>query len=420
MTHQMTRITTSVLTAATCVGLTAGTAAAVSSGPASAAHAAYDTSAARGRLVSAVHLRTMSAERVRTWLATDDFDATAVRYGVDTYRLVYQTVDPHGRPTVASGLVVLPRGGARQLQTVSYAHGTEVYKPDAPSTAPDVWGPGPAVTYAAAGFAAVAPDYLGLGRGPGAPPWKDVPSETTASLDLLRAARQFVPRTGRTLRHEVLVTGFSQGASAALGLARALQQGADPWFEVKAVAPISGAYDMAGAEIPALLGGRVNPKAGVVYTAYLLTAWNRLHGLYDSPTEVFQEPYASRVDTLFDGTTPGQEMVAGLPDTVDELLTPRGFAVLRRPTGTFARALRVDAEVCTAWSPDIPIRLYKISDDEQATTANTDHCQAAFRARGVNVPVVDVGDHTYNGSRHLAANLTGTALIVHWFGELAA
>ena len=34
-----------------------------------------------------------------------------------------------------------------------------------------------------------------------------------------------------------------QGASAALGLARALQSGADPWFRAAAVAPISGAYD---------------------------------------------------------------------------------------------------------------------------------------------------------------------------------
>ncbi|HEU5159781.1 MAG TPA: hypothetical protein VFU43_22490 [Streptosporangiaceae bacterium] len=247
-----------------------------------------------------------------------------------------------------------------------------------------------------------------------------MPSETTASLDLLNAARQFVPRTGRTLRHDVLVTGFSQGASAALGLARALQRGADPWFHVKAVAPISGAYDMAGAEIPALLGRQVNPKAGVVYTAYLLTAWNRLHGLYGRPAEVFQEPYASRVDKLFDGTTPGQEMAAALPDTVDELLTPHGYELIRRPAGSFAQALRVDAEICTAWTPNIPIRLYKISDDEQAVTTNTDHCQAAFRARGLYVPVVDVGDHDYNGSRHLAANLAGTALIVRWFGELAA
>ena len=198
----------------------------------------------RGELVSAEHLRTVPAEQAAAELASDGFDTGTVRYGVDTYRLVYRTIDARGRPTVASGLLVLPRNDARRLRTVSFTHGTELFKGDAPSLATDVWGSAPAITYASAGFAAVAPDYLGLGVGPGTHPWMDVPSETTASLDMLRAARRLVARTGRELRREVFVTGFSQGASAAMGLARALQAGADRWFQLAAVAPISGAYDL--------------------------------------------------------------------------------------------------------------------------------------------------------------------------------
>jgi hypothetical protein len=190
------------------------------------------------------------------------------------------------------------------------------------------------------------------------------------------------------------------------------------WFQVRAAAPIAGAYDFAGAELPALLAGRLDPKAGVVYTAYLLTSWNRLHGLYGSPAEVFRQPYADHVGKIFDGTTTGPEMVQALPDKLGRLLTRRGFDLLRHPSAAFAEALRVDAEVCTAWTPQIPVRLYKISDDEQATTVNTDHCQAALRTHGVDVPIIDVGDHTYGGSRHLGANLAGTAQIVRWFTDL--
>ncbi|XRQ15725.1 alpha/beta hydrolase family protein [Actinomadura welshii] len=373
----------------------------------------------RGRLVSAAHLGGMSAGEVRAWLASDGFDAASVRYGVDTYRLIYRTIDTRGRATTASGLLVLPRSGDRRLRTVSYAHGTTSYKPDAPSTADNVWARGPAVTYAATGFAAVVPDYLGLGRGPGVHPWKDVPSETSASLDMLRAARQFVPWKGRLLDRDVLVTGFSQGASAALGLARALQDRADPHFRVRAVAPIAGAYDFRGAELPALLAGDLDPKMSVAYAAYLLTSWNRIHGgIYEDPAEVFHDAYAGDVEGYFDGTTPGRKMLEGLPGRLEDLLKPRGFEILRHPSGTFAEALRVDAEVCTAWTPRIPVRLYKISEDEQATTVNTDHCAAAFRARGVRTPVVDVGEKLYGGSRHLGANVAGTARIARWFGAL--
>lgn len=65
---------------------------------------------------------------------------------------------------------------------VSFTHGTEVFRGDAPSMSPAGFEPGPAYTYASAGFAVSDPDYLGLGTGPGLHPWMDVPSETTASL----------------------------------------------------------------------------------------------------------------------------------------------------------------------------------------------------------------------------------------------
>ncbi|MQY08479.1 alpha/beta hydrolase family protein [Actinomadura macrotermitis] len=385
---------------------------------ATAAPVAASTPPARGELLSARHLRTMTAAQARAWLASDGFDARSVRYGVDTYRLVYRTVDTRGRATTASGLLVLPRNGDHRLRTVSYTHGTMSYKPDAPSTSKDVWGQGSAVTYGAAGFATVAPDYLGLGEGPGVHPWKDVPSETTASVDMLRAARHFVPRKGRSLDRRVLVTGFSQGASSALGLARALQGGADPWFRLGAVAPISGGYDFRGAELPALLAGKLDPKLSVAYTSYLLTSWNRIHGgLYRTPGEVFRKPYAGRVEKYFDGTTPGQVMLKGLPGSLDKLLTRRGFALLRHPSGTFAAALRTDASVC-GWTPRVPVRLYKIDKDEQAVTLNTDHCAADLRGRGVRVPVIDVGDTRYGGSRHLGSNVAGTAQVVRWFSGL--
>lgn len=423
MTSTITRLTTGMLAAAAITTACATAASAGAAGRPAGEHragAVAQQGAARGHLVSATHLTTMSADQVRTWLASEGFDTASVRHGVDTYRLVYRTVDARGRATTASGLVVLPRSRDRRLATVSYTHGTTSYKPDAPSTSDDVWGPGAAVTYAAAGFAAVAPDYLGLGLGPGVHPWKDVPSETSASLDMLRAARHFAPRAGRVLDGRVFVTGFSQGASSALGLARALQGGADPHFRLRAVAPISGGYDFRGAELPALLSGDVASKMAVAYTTYLLTSWNRIHGgIYTAPSELFRQPYADHVEKYFDGTTPGPVMLDGLPDTLGDLLTPRGFEVLRHPSGTFAEALSVDAEVYTAWTPRVPVRLYKMAGDEQAVTANTDHCAAGFRDRGATVPVVEVGDRLYGGSRHLGSNLAGTAQIVRWFGELS-
>ncbi|MCP2339041.1 lipase family protein [Actinomadura rupiterrae] len=408
-------ITALTLTGATVVGLGS-----FAAGPSPSAHFGTPANAeARGSLVSAERLRTLSADDVRKVLGQAGFDASPVRSGVDAYRLTYRTIDTKGRATNASGLFVVPRDKRGKLTAVSYTHGTTSYKPDAPSTSNTPWAVGPAYTYAGAGYAAVAPDYLGLGTGPGVHPWKDVPSETSASLDMLRAARAFAPRTGHSLDRNVLLTGFSQGASPALGLARALQNGADRHFRVKAVAPVSGGYDFARAELPALLDGRLDAKSSTLYVAYLLTSWQRIHGgIYRTPQEVFQSPYAEHVEKYFDGTTPGQEMFRGMPNRLADLLTPRGWAVLQHPSGRFAAALRTDGEVCTAWTPRMPVRFYRADTDEQATTLNTDHCVTSLRTRGANPQVENLGRPLYQGSLHLGTNVTAPGQIVRWFASL--
>jgi hypothetical protein len=250
-----------------------------------------------------------------TELAVKRLDEIAARYGVRTYRLVYRTVDAHGSPTEASGLLALPITRARQLPVVSFTHGTESNRDDAPSEQPSGFEPAPAYTYASAGFATAAPDYLGLGTGPGLHPWMDVPSETTAALDMLRAARAFAGRDGHSLDRRVMVTGFSQGLRR-LGLGRALQGGVDPWFRLGALAPISGAYDFQHAEIPAILDGelarlapdpRLGAKYGVIYVAYLLVGLDRVRPVDGMPDKIFKVPFSRTIRNLFDGVHTGSQ-----------------------------------------------------------------------------------------------------------------
>ncbi|MFE6974202.1 lipase [Streptomyces sp. NPDC057682] len=409
--------------AAVCCGLlltgpaaVAATAPAVSGRGARAAEA--HPAAGRGTLVHAERLYTLPGRgAVAAELRAAGFPVDTVRNGVVAYRLIYRTVDAHGRPTTASGLFMVPRGAGGTVPTVSFAHGTGVHKDDAPSMKRRSFVSASVLAHAASGAAAVGPDYLGMGKGPGPHPWMDVPSETTASLDMLRAARAFAPRTGHRLEREVQVTGFSQGASAALGLGRALEAGEDPWFRLGALAPVSGAYDFGGAELPALVAGRLEPKSSVVYAAYTLVAFNRLHHLYDRPGEVFRAPYADTVEALFDGTHTGPEVMASTPGTLDELLTENGRALLTHPSGPFADALRTTDAVCD-WAPEAPVRLYMATGDEQATTVNTEHCRSDLAGNGVDAPVLDMGPVDYQGSRHVGSNVAATSSLVRWFEGL--
>ncbi|MGF6884459.1 hypothetical protein ABIA39_005694 [Nocardia sp. GAS34] len=66
-----------------------------------------------------------SSDDLEATLAGNRFDTSTVRFGVETYRLTYETIDPSGRPTTASGQFALPRNGRRDLATVAYEHGTQ-------------------------------------------------------------------------------------------------------------------------------------------------------------------------------------------------------------------------------------------------------------------------------------------------------
>ncbi|MHA6765305.1 alpha/beta hydrolase family protein [Streptacidiphilus sp. PAMC 29251] len=372
----------------------------------------------RGALVSATPLESLTAAQATAYVRDQGFPAPAAQDSVDLYRLTYRTVTPTGRATIASGLVTLPHSASRrspqQLSTVEYTHGTLPYRGDAASV-DDGADRAVSVMFAGAGFAAVAPDYLGLGLGTGPHPYMDIDSETTASVDMLKAARTFEAGKGVTMDGKVLATGFSQGATAALGLGRALQRGAVPGLRLGALAPVSGPYDLAGAELPAAFDGRLAPPTAAFYLAYAITAWNRLHPLYHSPAEAFRAPYASTVETLFDGSHTDEQIVAGLPGTPEELLTPQFIERLKHPTGALARIVRTDDAVCSDWAPKAPVRLYDGNLDRDVAVANTLSCQRSLAANGVQAPIVNAGDVDHFGSAHVSY-----PRILQWFQQLTA
>ncbi|MBF6248344.1 alpha/beta hydrolase, partial [Nocardia elegans] len=128
-----------------------------------------DPAARRGEVVSVTALSTMTDAETAAYLGERQLE-TPVRNGVETYRIVYRTVGPLGEETTASGLMVLPRTETERLRVVSYAHGTIVRKDEAPSADGET-DRARAIMFAAVGNAAVAPDYLGLGEGPGRHPY---------------------------------------------------------------------------------------------------------------------------------------------------------------------------------------------------------------------------------------------------------
>lgn len=363
----------------------------------------------RGQIVSATPMPTMDGPETAAYLDKWAYPLTQAG-GVRRYRVEYRTVAPDGAPTTASGLVVVPDTDTPHLRAVSYAHGTIVRRDEAPTEAGEA-DRARATLFAAAGYLAVAPDYLGLGTGPGPHPYAHAPSAGTASADLLLAARELLGRHGRELRPEVLVTGFSQGGQAALALARDLREGDVEGFGLRAVAAVSGPYAVQEVQAPAALDGRVDPRQAVVFLAYWITAMNRIYHLYDEPAEAFRQPYAQRVEELFDGRHDLLRIGAGLPRTPQELLTPEFLSLARNPTGAALRAMADSDAVCD-WTAGVPVRLYAAPGDRSVPFENSQRCLKA--ELGADAELIELGDPDHGDTVRAAL-----PQILEWFRNTA-
>ncbi|MGW0749311.1 alpha/beta hydrolase family protein [Streptomyces sp. NPDC002587] len=366
---------------------------------------------ARGTLISVTPLAPLGRDQVVAELATLGIDPGTVRYGVSAYRLAYATVDPQGRPTTATGLLVLPRGGPHRLDLVSDTHGTVATRDDAPSGGAGYHRLTPYL-HASAGRAVAAPDYLGLGGGPGAHPYMDTRSAVTASVDMLEASRTAAGRLGRPVTRDVYATGFSQGGQVAMALGRELSRDRSG-FRLRALAPMAGPYDLTGSEIPAIADGRVAPASAVFYLSYFLTAQNRLHPLYKDPAEVFRAPHAQAVENLFDGNHQAKDIVAALPATPQELLTPEWAENIRDPRGALAEVLAANDGSCD-WKPAVPVRLYTSGGDTDVPIANTRACAADLARHGVRAKIVDQGPD----ADHSTTAIRSAPQAVRWFDSL--
>ncbi|WP_409491104.1 hypothetical protein [Amycolatopsis sp. cmx-11-12] len=352
----------------------------------------------RGAIVSVMPLVDLQPAEVSAVLRAAKFDPAQVRHGVTASRVVYRTVGTKGEPTTASQLVALPKTDKNDLSVVSWLHGTTGFRGDVASMKDTSTDRAVALLFASTGRAVSAPDYLGLGEGPGSHPYGHPEVTASAPVDALRSAREFAGRQGRTFDERVLVSGFSQGGPATMMVGRALQDRADSSFTLGALAPIDGPFNLTKFVADAADDKLSNSH---LYLGYLATAWDRMFGIYDSPQQAFREPYAARVEALFDGDHQQKEIVTSLPKSAKELFTDEFLDSVRKPTEVWQRHLRPLDTTCD-WRPDVPVHLYQASGDRDVLPDNARHCQQQLVAKGAEQQLIELGDVDHNTSVRMA------------------
>lgn len=304
-------------------------------------------------------------------------------FPVDYYKITYNTVDVNGEPTVASGAVAIPvTEECNNFPMTVYCHGTVLRQNDVPSQ--DNFEGVITKVFASTGYISIAPDYLGLGENPGIHPYVHDESQATATLDLIRATREFLEEQPVSDNGEVFITGYSQGGHAAMGaLKYAEENGETEELGIVAGAPCSGPYDISGSQAGTLLSEEPYETPG--YAIYVLISYNFVYGtLFNELSDVVEQPYADDVSPYFDGAQDEFDMGTVnnlLPNIVSDFMVDSLLENFENnPNHPLRQALEDNNNY--DWTPQVPLRMFYCNDDEQVNFQNSITAETAMNANG--------------------------------------
>jgi pimeloyl-ACP methyl ester carboxylesterase len=324
-----------------------------------------------------------------------------VKNGVKVYKLTYKTKNTDGTEITASGALILPATD-QPVSMISVQHGTIRNDSSAPSNFSD---DGEAASFGSLfgsmGYIIAYPDYIGYGASKDLPhPYEHRASLASASLDMLRAAKEFLKGQNEVKWDDKLyVAGYSEGGYATMSLQKKIEEEASSEFDLRASSCGAGAYDKT-----AFMEYVINsPTHGIssYNTLYLwvLLTYDRIYKLNRPASYYFKEPDASRIATSGINVTINQSFNTILNDSFKKDLndgTDKGFIDAIGDNDVYN------------WKPKTPTRLYHGDADKLVFYFNSEKAYNTMKGLGapdVQLITIPKGDHSSSIVTFLAGTL---------------
>ena len=315
-----------------------------------------------------------------------------VEYGVDSYRVEYETTNIDGTPGMASGLVTIPNDPDQNYPMLVFQHGTVNGRDDVPSNLAGGYQLGG--VFGAMGYISIQPDYLGLGINPGVHPYIHSDSEAWVAVDMMRHVKEKLNEelpAGPYLNDQVFLSGYSQGGHASMALHKALEEEYSDEFTVTATSHMSGPYSVSKEMIDFTLG-----EDEYFFCAYL--AWVSLSMKEAYPVELadigiedmFRAQYVDDINAFanesIDLNELNSRLIAGLTAETG-MVTPKDLMIpemldniQNNPDHPVSVALALQDNY--DWTPQAPTRLMYCSGDDQVTFKNAILAEEVMNANG--------------------------------------
>jgi pimeloyl-ACP methyl ester carboxylesterase len=320
-------------------------------------------------------------------------------YGYKAYKIPYTTTDEEGEEVKASGVLVLPTEMPEIVNTtlglsmVSDDHGTIFANREAPTPINSTIGSPPVssaiILASIGGFATLQPDYIGFGdSNDHYHPFIMKKSLANATVDFIKTVKTFATQNNIKLNNQLFLTGYSEGGYAAMATLKKIEDENLTDLKVTMAAPMAGPYAL-------------EPMSNIVLGADKLTVPSFMANVgysyakaYNKDIEtVINEPYASKLPTLFNGDLNRSK--------IDPELTLDTKGATGLFVGNFVENYFTDSEHwfkqamlennLHLWAPKTPLRLVHCEGDNVIPYLISTETEKAMKAYGsTNIAVVPV------------------------------
>ncbi len=231
---------------------------------------------------------------------------------------------------------------------------------------------------AADGYAAIMPDYVGLGRGERFHLYHHAQTESDASLDMIRALAAINDALGVELSGDLFLSGYSQGGHAAMATHKAIEENYPDEFNLVASAPMSGAYDLIGTQAEAMFKSYDTPG----YFPYLLWGMNEAYSIMPDVRMAFRPEYADTLMAMLESQTYSLNQISrAMPSIPAQIIQPNFLEAYQQDSSFGMRRAMLENSL-TDWAPKRPMMICYCDSDEQVDPRNSIVAYERMRALG--------------------------------------
>ena len=373
----------------------------------------------------------VSSQKMKTLTATDaksvfnlifsvypevqDIINSAV-YDVDVYRVVYKTTF-RGSELKASGIICVPVA-AGNFPMLSFQNGTNTLH----SNAPSVSLLNPMYTLlqcmSSFGYIFLMADYIGFGESDQIlHPYLHRESNDASVADLIHACDEFfIHEKVKALDNgSLFLMGYSQGGWATLSALYALEKDKSLTKEIIAASCGAGPYNIL--EVAKYVF-QLDTYPTPYYLPFLIESHIRNGLLDESLQKYFNEPYASLIPGLFDGSKSGGAINAQLTDSVHLLLT--ASLIENFETGEDFKSLHDDLSINSidAWPSETKLLFFHGEKDDNVPSFESHHIYDDFIQQGLSPSQVQL--ITIDTLNHDTGLIPWGISTITWFNELTS